>query len=319
VRVPSGRVVAALVAVQVFFGLHYLLAKLALAHVPPRAWAAIRIAGAAILLVGWQALVRRRGWPARRELPRLALYSLFGVALNQILFAEGLARTTPAHSAILNSLIPVMTHALAIAAGQERATARRWTAFGVSFVSVLVLLRVERFRLDDALVVGDLLTLANGAAFSAFLVLSRDAMRRLDPLGATTCILGFGAAAIVAVGAPALAATPMAALPLGFWLCAAYAILFATVGAYALNAWALARTDSSTVALFIYLQPPLATVLSMVFWGERPGLRFFVAAAGVLAGVGLALGRGRPAQPPDAEPQPTIKGPSGLRPAKPSS
>jgi drug/metabolite transporter (DMT)-like permease len=135
-------------------------------------------------------------------------------------------------------------------------------------------------------------------------------MRRLDPLGATACIVGFGAAGIVAVGAPALAANPFAAVPAHFWWLVAFTILFATVGTYFLNAWALARTDSSMVALFIYLQPPIATALSMLFLDERPGLRFFVAAAGVFAGVALAV-RG--------EPQPTRSGPSGLRPAKPSS
>ena len=307
---PAGRVVAALVTVQVLFGVHYFIAKLGLALVEPRAWAAIRIAGAAVLLLAWQALVRRRGWPPQRALASLAWYALFGIMLNQILFAEGLSRTTPSHSAILNSLIPVLTHAFAIAAGQERATLRRWLAFAVSFASVLVLLRVEQFRLDDRLVAGDLLTLANAISFAIFLVISRDAMRRLDPLAATACILGFGAMGIVAVGAPALAATSFVALPAAFWGYAAFTIVFATVATYALNAWALGRTESSVVALFIYLQPPIATALSMGLGGERPEPRFYVAAVGVFLGLALALGGPR---------QPTISGPRGLRPAKPES
>jgi drug/metabolite transporter (DMT)-like permease len=308
--VLAGRVVVALVTVQVLFGIHYYVAKLGLAWVAPRAWAAIRIVGGAALLLLWQAVVRRRGWPPRHAWGALAVYACFGVVANQILFAEGLARTTPSHSAILNSLIPVLTHAFAIAAGQERGTRRRFVAFAVSFASVLVLLRVEQFRLDDQLVLGDLLTLANGISFAIFLVLSRDAMRRFDPLAATACILGCGAVGIAGAGAPALAATPFAALPAVFWGYVAFTIVFATVATYALNAWALARTDSSVVALFIYLQPPIATALSMGFGGERPEPRFFLAAAGVFAGVGLALGGVR---------QPTLSGPSGLRPAKPAS
>src|SRR5262249_25064875 len=154
-------------------------AKLALGYVPARAWATLRIVGAAVALAAWQ-LARRKGRPARGDLPRLALYAFFGIVLNQVLFAEGLARTTPSHSAILNSLIPVMTLGIAILAGKERPTWTRVAAIAVSFASVLVLLRAERFRLDDRLVVGDLLTLANGASFSLYLVISRDAMRRLD-------------------------------------------------------------------------------------------------------------------------------------------
>jgi drug/metabolite transporter (DMT)-like permease len=154
---------------------------------------------------------------------------------------------------------------------------------------VLVLLRVESFRLDDRLVVGDLLTLANGASFSLYLVMSRRAMRRMDPLGATAVILGFGALGVSAVGAPALAHVPVATLPVRFWMLMGYAVVFATVVCYALNAYALSHTDSSMVALFIYLQPPIATALSMSFLGERPDLRFWIAAAGVFVGVGLAI------------------------------
>lgn len=282
------RVAAALIAVQVFFGVHYFAAKLALGMVPARAWATMRIAAAAALLLLWQAL-RRRGTPPRREWARLALFALFGITLNQILFAEGLSRTTPSHSAILNSLIPVMTLVIAMIARHERATPGRLGAVAVSFVSVLVLLRVESFRLDDRLVVGDLLTLANGASFSLYLVMSRGAMRRLDPLGATAVILGFGALGVSAVGATALAQVPFAALPLRFWLLVGYAVVFATVVTYGLNAYALSHTDSSMVALFIYLQPPIATALSMIFLGERPGPRFWIAAAGVFTGVGLAI------------------------------
>src|SRR5262249_35875503 len=167
-------------------------------------------------------------------------------------------------------------------------------------------------RLDDRLVVGDLLTLANGASFSLYLVISRDAMRRLDTIAATAWILGFGACGIALLGAPVLVHTNLAALPLRFWGYVAYAVVFATVATYALNAYALAHTDSSVVALFIYLQPPIATALSMLFLGERPEARFFVAAIAGFAGVALAvIGR--------ASAQPTESGPSGRLPASPAS
>lgn len=308
------RVGAALLAVQIFFGVHYFTAKLALGMVPPRAWASIRIAGAAVVMLAWQVVIRRRGNPARRDLPRLALYAFFGIVLNQILFAEGLARTTPSHSAILNSLIPVMTLGFALLARHEGVTRLQVLALTVSLASVLVLLRVENFRLEEQWVAGDLLTLANGASFSLYLVISRNAMRRLDPIGAITWILGFGAVGILAFGAPVLLRVDYAAVPLRFWALAAYAILFATVLAYALNAYALAHTDSSMVALFIYLQPPIATALSMVFLHERPDTRFWLAAAGVFTGVGLAVVDRR-----RGTPQLTIRGPSGRRPENPAS
>ena len=45
-----GSVVLALTAVQVFFGLHYLAAKFVILEIPPRGWAALRVALAAAII-----------------------------------------------------------------------------------------------------------------------------------------------------------------------------------------------------------------------------------------------------------------------------
>ena len=93
--------------------------------------------------------IARRPLPNRRTCLQLAWFALFGAVLNQIFFVEGLSRTTPAHSAIINSLIPVLTLSGAILLRRERATVGRVVAIAVAFASVLVLLRVESFRSDN--------------------------------------------------------------------------------------------------------------------------------------------------------------------------
>ena len=106
----------------------------------------------------------------------------------------------------------------------ERATPGRWLAIVISFASVLVLLGVERFRLEDQLVVGDLLTLANGCFFSLFLVMSRDLLKRLDPLSATAWLFFFGTLGILVIGGGPLLHVPFGSLPPRFWWLAAYAV-----------------------------------------------------------------------------------------------
>jgi len=286
------RVFGALVLVQVIFGVHYFVAKLALTMMPPRAWSALRILGGAGLLVLFNALFLRRRPHGAGDLARFALFALLGVVINQVLFAEGLSRTTPSHSALINSVIPVATLGFALLLRQERGTRRRLTSILVAFAGILVLLRVESFRIQEEWVLGDLMTLANASSFSLFLVLSRDTLRRTHPLAATSWLLGLGALGIVAVGGGQLAAVDFGALPARFWALAAYVIVFATALAYFLNYYALGHVDSSLVALFIYLQAPLATLLSYVYLGERPEPRFFVAAAAIFSSVFLAVSDG---------------------------
>ncbi|UCE01687.1 MAG: DMT family transporter [Candidatus Latescibacterota bacterium] len=286
-------VYGALVMVQVLFGVHYFAAKLILETMTPRAWATIRVLGAATILMLYNVVVVRRHPASLADVGRLALFALFGVVCNQVLFVEGLSRTTPSHSSIINSLIPVVTLGIAMLLGMERPTRRHVLSIFVAFAAVLVLLRVESFRLEDQLVVGDLLTLANATSFSLFLVISRRYLQRTHPMMATAYLFVLGAIGIATLGVGPLQEVSFAALPSRFWWLAAYAILCATALTYFLNFYALRRVESSTVALFIYLQAPIATLLSMLFLGERPGPRFWIAAAGIFLGVYLAVRDGR--------------------------
>ena len=65
----------------------------------------------------------------------------------------------------------------------------------------------------------------------------------------------------------------------------------ATVGTYALNAFALRHADSSVVGFFIFLQPLIATAVSALAGNERLDWRFALAAMLVAIGVAIVLRR----------------------------
>lgn len=283
------KVYAALVMVQVFFGIHYFATKILLESISPRAWAAMRVMGAAALLMAWNLLVVRGRRPNRRQFGTLLVFAVFGVILNQILFVEGLSRTTPSHSAIINSLIPVLTLSFALVLRRETWTRRRLLSILLSFSSVLVLLRVDDLRFSEPWVVGDLLTLANATSFSFFLVISKRYLERNDALVTTAWMMLLGAVGITLIGSGPLQQVDLTRFRWDFWLLAAYIIVFATALTYLMNSYALQRVESSTVALFIYLQAPIATFLSVSFLGEPLTPRFLLAAAGIFVGVFFAV------------------------------
>jgi drug/metabolite transporter (DMT)-like permease len=220
------------------------------------------------------------------------LAAVLGVVANQIMFAEGMALTLPGHAAVINSQIPVLTLVFAVLARQERLTLGKTLAIAIASTGVLVLLRVDELARGGVpsadVLLGDLLVFGNAATFSAFLVVMRDIGKDIEPLHATAFTFALGVIAIGAysglhgaidAGSCASILTP----PLLWWT--VFAIAGATVLTYLLNNWALRHTHSSQVALYIYLQPVIATSTSMVVTGERPDLRFFVAATLACAGV----------------------------------
>jgi drug/metabolite transporter (DMT)-like permease len=289
----SGSVAAALVLVQVFFGLHYLAAKLVLLEIPPRAWALIRVSGAALLLlIAARAMGRRfPRWPG--DWGRLALLSVLGVMINQVCFVEGLSRTTQTHSALINTTIPVDTLLFAVVLGREKLRLRKVVAVLVAFAGVLLVIRPGAAAGASRLLVGDLLTLINAASYSLFLVLSRRVLLRCDPLAATALLLGFGSLGIAVIGVPQLLTLSTAAVSPRVWLLGLFIILLPTAGAYLLQTWALARVESSVVAFFIFLQPVIATSLSVVWLGEQLDASVIAGALLILVGVYVTLARRR--------------------------
>jgi len=124
-----------------------------------------------------------------------------------------------------------------------------------------------------------------------FLVLSRDLIRKLGPVTATTGVFCWGTIGAVAYGGDELARVAWSGLPLEAWLLMGYAVVFPTVLAYFLNYWALERVESSSVALLIYLQPILAAAISVVWLGEALTGRLLVSSALVFLGVLFATRR----------------------------
>ena len=99
---------------QVIFATLPIAAKLILPVVEPLGIAAFRIFGAALAFATVKWSTRRGRVTAPADLLRLVGLSLLGVVLNQVLFLEGVQRTTAVHANILITTIPVFTLAIAL-------------------------------------------------------------------------------------------------------------------------------------------------------------------------------------------------------------
>jgi len=284
--------ILALLGVQLAFGLSPLFAKWTLVPVEgftPRALVAWRIVFGTLTLGALAAWKHPREiLPARRELARILGCSLLGIALNMWLYMEGVQRTSVVHTGLLVVQIPVFTYAFACLLGRERARARRVLGIAVALGGALLLV-FERHAGASASgsSAGNLLLVANCASYALYLVLARDLLGRHPT---RVVVAWMFAASLVAVplllwGEPAWPAQPAARSLASF----AYTLVFATFLAYLLNMLALARVPSSTVAVFIFLQPLVAGTAGVLVLGERITLPVALSAAALLAGIALVV------------------------------
>jgi len=291
------RAITALVLVQVFFGAFSVVGKIALREMTPFVLASFRaIFGALLLGLLARALAPPEPPPTWRDRRDIALLALFGIVGNQLLFMSGLARTTAVHATLLGVTIPLFTLGLSLGLRRERADIRKALGLALALAGVLLLLDVRGGRMAGGSLAGDLLVLLNCASYSVFLVLARDVLARRSALSVIASAFRYGAVPILLVGASDLASFRPAGLSRSAWVALAFIVVFATVGSYLLNAWALSRTSPSTTALFIYLQPLVAALLAHAFLGERISSVTLVAAGLIFAGLALpALSARRPA------------------------
>ncbi len=275
-----------LITIQILFGVNYLASKIVVTEIGPGAWAALRTL-AAFLVIATIALLKKRRLPPRRDIGLLAVLALFGVVFNQGFFLEGLSRTTVGRSALICSQIPTFVLLFSVISRQETLTVRKSLGFGAGVLGVLVLLEVDRFQMDSRYLVGDLLTLTNAASYGLFVVIGRKIMNRMDPLIATTVVFFWGAVGMFIYGGGDLVATAFSEIPRSTYLVMAYVVIGATVVTYFLNLWAVKRVAATRVAVYIFLQPLLATTLGVIFRDEVLSPRFGIAAALILVALVL--------------------------------
>lgn len=274
-------VVLALILVQVLFATLPIAVKIALRELSSPSLALLRVGGAAILFQLLHRALSGEKVRSAADYGRFALYALFGVVANQLLYITALTLTTATAAQTLITTGPAMTLLVAIALGRETASKGKWAGIGLAAAGALVLIGVD---VTSGSGVGNLLVLLNVAAFSVYLVISRDILERYDPLTVITWTFAFGALGIAPWGGPALA-VQQGGLSLTTWLVLAWIIAIPTVLAYYLNVWALKRMEASTVAVFVYLQPLVTAMLAVPILGERLSPRLLPAAILIFAGV----------------------------------
>lgn len=282
----------ALVAVQLMFGTWPIVGKIALTALPSTGLVVLRVAGAALAFLGLQRTVGRAQKIRKSDYARFALYALLGVVLNQLLFVKGLSLTTVINATLLGTTIPVFTLLVSLALGFDRLTVRKALGIALAAAGVVYLLYPERnFTSDSAF--GNLLIVLNSISYGAYLAISKDVLKRYGALTVITWIFIFGSLMTLPIGGYGLAGVPLREVSIGVWFAVLYIIIVPTVGAYYLNAWALARVEPSTVAVYIYLQPLIAFALAPLILNERWNPRTWLASLLIFAGVAVVTWRTR--------------------------
>ena len=265
----------------------------------------LRLAVAALVL-GALAAVRRVGWPARRDLPLLALCALSGMTAYQVLLNAGEVTVPAATASLLVNVAPIFTALLAAALLGERLTTMGWcgVVLGFAGAGLIAVAAGGGVRLSA----GALLVLGAAAVQATFFVSQKALLRRYGSLAVTAWAMGLGAAMALPL-TPGLAADVRTA-PTSALLAVGFLALGASALGFLTWAYAVARVDVTAAASTLYAVPPVAALVGWAALSEVPSLLTAVGGAIALAGVALTArsrsrsrgsrarrARGRPTSP----------------------
>jgi drug/metabolite transporter (DMT)-like permease len=277
--------------VQVAFASGAVEGKIAMAPVDaggqgvdPLALAMLRMTCAALFFQVFMRTDQDRPRVTAADHKKLAVLSLLGIVINQALFLVGLKLTTAFSAALLSVTIPVFTAVLAAILGYDRAKPRTFMGLGLAALGVLVLTGVGHID------VGVLVVTVNCLSYSLYVIFSRDLVRRLGAITVVAWVFTWAMLTFAPIGAYSLVKNLHDWGPRA-WVYVAYIVALPTIVAYALNAWALGRSNATMVTVYVYLQPILAALIAWVQLGQRIRPRMIGATLLIFAGVGLVLAR----------------------------
>ena len=283
----------ALLAVQALFGTLPVIGKVVLAVIPPVGLVGLRVGITALVLYAVQ---RYRGRVRLREpgdYKRLAVLSIFGVTLNQLLFVGGLSLTKASNTSLLAVTIPIFAILAGAAYGTEKLRVIKIAGIVMAAAGVLYLIDPATASFSSETTLGDMMIVVNSLSYGIYVAVSKDVITRNGAFRSMMWVFIFAAVICVPLGMFSLASVDIASVSPGIWALVLYVALGATAAPYLLNAWALARVSPSTVAVFVYMQPVIGFITAAIFLGETIDRKFVAAVILIFGGVYLVTKRQR--------------------------
>ncbi|MGJ8683245.1 MAG: DMT family transporter [Nonlabens sp.] len=201
-----------------------------------------------------------------KELPLIALAAFCGVGFNILTFMKGLSLTSPISASVLMVTTPIIVLVLSAIFLKERLYASRILGILVGFSGAALLIFLSSNGSSENAtdpVLGNFLIFVNAISYSFYIVLAKKLTTKYHVFTLMKWLYLFGVILITPFGIMEGLAFDFGAASMDTLLYIGYVVLFATFGTYMLNIIAIKTLKPSVVAVFVYLQPLLATLIAV--------------------------------------------------------
>ena len=280
-------------AAIIIWGFSFIATKVAIQEVHPFGLMALRFGIGAFLLSLVQFYRDRQFFRvlSARDWAQVFLLALVGIAGHNLIQAYGLLYTTAINTGWIIAAQPLFITLSACLFLSERITLRKITGlflgfFGVSLIITKGVFSLAVFRWSSSF--GDFLILFSAVTWAIFTVGGRSFLSRFPSLAAIVPIMSVGFLMSLLVSMLRTEWNIRIHLSAAAWASVLFLGIFCSGVAYFLWYAALEKKDSSSVGMYLYLEPLVTLLGACIFLGERVSWVTLAGGGVTLAGVFLA-------------------------------
>lgn len=278
--------IAALVATSIY-GVNHTVAKVLMpTYIGPFALILLRVSGAFLLF--WIISFFLPKEPIhRKDFIRILGASIFGMVINMLFFFKGLSLSTPINSSVIVTISPILVFLLSALMIREKITLLKAVGVFLGLIGAisLVIFGPEISHNAPNIPLGNAFIFVNALSYGIYLIIVRPLTKKYSAVTLMKYLFLVATLINFPICITELKEVNWTMLPFD----AVWRILFVIVGTtfltYLLNIFALKEISASTIGVFVYVQPVIAIVYSILVGADVLDIYKAIAISFVFVGV----------------------------------
>jgi len=270
------------------YGVSFTVAKEVMPiYVQPFGFILLRVLGATILF--WAVgLFMKREKIEVKDYPRLLLGAVFGIALNQLSFFKGLSMTTPINASVIMVCSPIIVLIFSSFLLNEKATKKKLLGIFIGLFGAVMLIIFGKDTVSATNAsLGNVLVLVNASSYALYLILIKNLTKKYHAITLAKWLYLIGLLMVIPFGFSELSMVDWKSMPMPIIYRVGFVIVFTSFMTYMFNLFAIKELKPTTLSIFIYLQPVIASSYALLVGSDS--LNIIKIAATVLIFIGVYL------------------------------
>ncbi len=257
-------------------------------HIPSFAFVLMRVSGAMVIF--WiLSLFLPYEKVESQDYFKFFTAALFGIAINMMSFLTGLSYTSPISASVLMITAPIFVMLFSFIFLKN--TINRYKVIGVLLgmagATFLILYGKGDQSGGSNPRLGNFLIAVNAISYALYLILAKPILTKYHPVTFAKWLYTFGFVLILPFSLKEFLQLNWSVIPLNIHLKIGFVVLFSTVLTYLFNLIALKALKPTTMSVFIYLQPLIASIFAIFVGADQLSVVKIISAILIVFGVYL--------------------------------